>query len=173
MAYHADAIANYFLDRAEADGRTLDQMQVQKLVYYAHGWHLGLYSQPLINQSIQAWRHGPVIAALREEFKTFGANPITSRAREAVFQQGRIQLKAVRLSDYADHDRERTEQLLARIWETYGKFSAIQLSKLTHEVGTPWHDVYVACGQHIPSGTDIPNDSLRDYFAARVRSKAS
>jgi uncharacterized phage-associated protein len=173
MAYHADAIANYFLDRAAAGGRHLDQMQVQKLVYYAHGWHLGLYGSPLINQSIQAWRHGPVISTLRDEFKQFGADPITDRAKEAIFRDGRIQVKDVQLDDYEDTDRDRTKQFLERIWETYGQFSGVQLSKLTHQVGTPWHDVYIACGNNIPTGTSIPNESIRAYFEARVRSKAS
>ena len=35
-------IANRFIALASADGRALDQIQLQKLVYIAHGWFLAI-----------------------------------------------------------------------------------------------------------------------------------
>src|SRR5947209_3400405 len=80
MPYDAKAIANYFLDLAEAEAKSLTPMKLQKLVYYAHGWHLALTGRPLLDEEIQAWSFGPVIRSLYNEFREFGAEPITRRA---------------------------------------------------------------------------------------------
>ena len=80
MAYEAKAIANYFLEKAKAEGNSLTPMQVQKLVYFAHGWYLGLFGEPLIKESVQAWSYGPVIPSLYQEFKRFGNQGIDELA---------------------------------------------------------------------------------------------
>ncbi|MCD8455896.1 DUF4065 domain-containing protein [Xylella taiwanensis] len=46
-------------------------MQVLKLVYIAHGWHLGFRQEPLLNKRVEAWRHGPVIRSLYEKVKKY------------------------------------------------------------------------------------------------------
>ena len=55
VPYNAIAVANYFIDKAKADGVPLTHMKLQKLIYFAHGWHLALYGEPLIDEEIQAW----------------------------------------------------------------------------------------------------------------------
>jgi len=44
-------------------------MKLQKLVYYAHGWHLALNNEPLIDEQVECWQYGPVISSLFHEFK--------------------------------------------------------------------------------------------------------
>ncbi len=53
----AKLVANYFLKKAAAEGVTLDPMKLQKLVYIAHGWHLGLLGAPLLRSPIEAWTY--------------------------------------------------------------------------------------------------------------------
>ena len=78
--YRACAIANYFLERAEREPIT--QMKVQKLVYFAHGWHLGITQKPLINEQVEAWPYGPVIPSLYQDLKRWGADPITEPIKD-------------------------------------------------------------------------------------------
>src|SRR5579875_2343089 len=85
MAYDARAVANYFLDLAAKEGRPLDPMGIQKLVYFAHGWNLAIFGSPLIRQRVEAWDYGPVIADLYQAFREFGPNPITSPAKKFEF----------------------------------------------------------------------------------------
>ena len=77
MAYSAKAIANYFLRRAKDDGRTLDHLQLQKLVYFAHAVYFNQMKEPLIVDPVFAWKHGPVIQTLYDELKCYGNGPIT------------------------------------------------------------------------------------------------
>ena len=80
MPFSAKAVANVFLELADAAKQTLTPMKLQKLVYYAHGWYLGLTGRPLLDELIQAWSFGPVVRSLYNEFKEFGADPITHKA---------------------------------------------------------------------------------------------
>jgi len=78
--YDARAVANYFLELAGQEGKPLDPMGIQKLVYFAHGWTLAIYDRPLISQRVEAWDYGPVIRDLYNEFKRFGSSRITEPA---------------------------------------------------------------------------------------------
>ena len=62
------------------------------------------------------------------------------------------------------------EGALNRVWQTYGAYSAIQLSNATHDVGTPWHGVYMRHGGKIPKRTDIPEEFMGEHFRALARS---
>jgi uncharacterized phage-associated protein len=39
-------------------------VQLNKLLYYTQGWHLAWFEEPLFNEEIQAFRMGPVVAAV-------------------------------------------------------------------------------------------------------------
>src|SRR5690606_17024633 len=68
------AVANYFLSQSNADaGDLISNLKLQKLVYYAQGFSLALLDEPLFEDEIEAWMHGPVVPALYREFKTHGS----------------------------------------------------------------------------------------------------
>src|SRR3989442_1092083 len=57
----AQVIANYFLWLSNESGSFLSNLKLQKVLYYAQGWHLGLERQRLFTDQIEAWVHGPSI----------------------------------------------------------------------------------------------------------------
>src|SRR5437867_1299935 len=77
MGYDAETVANEFLRAAWQSGRTLTNMQLQKLVYIAHGYTLAMTHDPLIRQSVEAWRYGPVIRDLYRALQKYGAGQVT------------------------------------------------------------------------------------------------
>ncbi|MFB5029887.1 MAG: hypothetical protein WJU30_00441 [Candidatus Phytoplasma pruni] len=43
-------------------------MKLQKLIYYAHAFHLVNFKEKLIDENLQAWIYGPVFTKLYQEF---------------------------------------------------------------------------------------------------------
>jgi uncharacterized phage-associated protein len=70
-------IANWFLAKAKDENKPLKNMKLQKLVYFAYGWH-GVYggTLPLFTEEILVWRRGVVIKVLYDEHKACGDHPI-------------------------------------------------------------------------------------------------
>jgi uncharacterized phage-associated protein len=163
MAYDSKAIANYFLDLAERSGKALDPMQLQKLTYFAHGWHLAACDAPLIDEMVQAWRYGPVIASLYHEFKSFGKNPITRKASNLeIVDPVKWEYRFVEPSIGDGDETSTTKQLLKLIWNVYGKLTGIQLSNLTHKPGSPWYVTWQQADGR--KNVDIPEQLIRDHF---------
>ena len=53
MSRLAKEIADEFIRRS---GNCKTNMQIQKMVYIAHGYMLGVYDRPLIVDPIEAWK---------------------------------------------------------------------------------------------------------------------
>jgi uncharacterized phage-associated protein len=160
VPYDSKAVANYFLKLAERDGKELDPMKLQKLVYFAHGWYLAVNDQPLIDDIIEAWRYGPVIPTLYHEFKAFGRGAITRGASTMVASGTKIRFCIPELAPSSDTD------FLNRIWETYGVMTAVQLSNMTHAPGTPWESVWNK--NEGRKNVNIPDDLIKQYFVAQL-----
>src|SRR5579872_5281695 len=78
--YDSRAVANLLLDAADRRRLHLTQLSLYKLLYFSHGWYLADKASPLIIHDFEAWKYGPVVKVLRDEFAKFKDRPITSRA---------------------------------------------------------------------------------------------
>ena len=125
-------------------------MKLIKLVYISHGWMLGLYGRPLIQEDVEAWKYGPVIYELYREVKKFRSRPV---------DPGQIGHASGRANE--DEFDEFEEDVMVQVLEIYGKRTAIQLSQLTHSPGTPWDVTYNQIGR----STTISNDLIEDHYA--------
>jgi uncharacterized phage-associated protein len=171
MPHSADAIANYFLDRAGEDGKQLTPMHIQKLVYYAHAWHLAVdvSGRPLIDEPLEAWNYGPVIRSLYREFKDFGDAPITRRAMEIDPNTLDLVAPSVDSEIHSGLDPDLVNQLLNRVWQIYKDYTAIQLSNSSHEHGEPWRQIWERHNRKIPRAVHIPNELIRRCFLAKLQ----
>lgn len=154
----AEAVANWLLDRADADEQPLDPMKLQKLIYFAHGWHLALSNEPLVDELFEAWQYGPVLPSVYHAFKDHGAQPIRTRASRTDWQTFETTTPCVSGTD-------RVAELLETIWREYGRLSGLQLSHLTHLADSPWDQTR----QANPGirNANIPNALIQGDFTAR------
>ena len=144
----AQDVANYFLTLNDPEaGDSLSNLKLQKLCYYAQGFHLALYGLPLFSENIEAWQHGPVIESLYHIYKGYGSGAIPLPEN-------------VDLSIYSKNVRE----LLDEVYKVFGQFSAWKLRSLTHEE-TPWRDAFER------GASTITHESMRDYFKTLVTSE--
>lgn len=162
--YSALAVANSFIELAESHETQLDHMQLQKLIYYAHGWCLAFSDKPLIDEEIQAWPYGPVIESVYHKFKRFGANSIG----QVVKSHYGDDLYAPRVNPN-DHE---IHELLHEIWRVYGNYSGIQLSNMSHQEGTPWSEVWDSNKDGLRS-LSIPNSKIKTYFKSKLDSAST
>ena len=139
-------VADYFLNRAdkEEDGDIITNLKLQKLVYYAQGFHLAMFDKPLFDNQIEAWTHGPVCPDLYHAKKSFGRGPVEAN----VDFDGSI---------FSDDQLE----LLDEIYTVYGQFSAWRLRDLTHEE-SPW------CNNK-DSKNIISHSDLSEYFSTQLQ----
>ena len=168
MAYDPLAVANYFLEHAWENGDQLSNMKLQKLVYYAHGWHLALTEQPLIDRRIEAWPWGPVVPAIYHEFKFYGNEPILGLAPDALEDaddDGEIPPCVI---PEDSEGKPYAIRLLNRIYEVYGGYTPSQLSNMTHAEGTPWEQISKQYGGQIPKRTVIEDEAIREYFKTHL-----
>lgn len=166
MAYDARAVANYFLDLATKEGRPLDPMGIQKLVYFAHGWNLAIFGSPLIQQRVEAWDYGPVIVDLYQAFREFGRNPITHPAKKFDFDPISGSVLETTPAIGASDDTKATRELLDRVWASHKHLTSIELSNLTHLPGSPWS---IARQQ---GKREIDDVLIREYTESQARQDA-
>lgn len=164
MAYHVGQVANYILDLADRDGVPVSPMKLQKLVYLAHGYHLALTEQPLIDEPIEAWQFGPVVSSLYHAFKRFGSQPIEGNRYTYLHEQARggVSLIPYELPSNSYDDRI-AKAIIKKVWDIYKQYTAIQLSSLTHKPNSPWSSVWDKA-EGLRRGIDIDNDQIQTEF---------
>ena len=159
--HDAKALANTFLGFATAEARAVTNMQLQKLLYNAHGYHLAMFDKPLFWQPVQAWKYGPVIADVYRMFRHHGAGPIESLAVRYDEKRGEEVPYHAKLSS-------QTLDFLRKIWNGHKNVDPVVLSKISHRPGTPWSIVTIGQDLGVHQGIPIPNSVIQSYFAKYV-----
>lgn len=155
MAYSAKVIANYFIGKSITDPKAaLTPIKLIKLVYIAHGFYLVFKDNPLINEPIEAWRYGPVVASLYQEFKEYGNTPITQLAE---------------IEKEIPPEDQYTLQFLNNVWNKYGDIDGLQLSTWTHEKYSPWYAVWEEKKGKLTKNHPINNTLIKTYFSTLLK----
>lgn len=138
-------VANFFIDLANHSPEDdITNLKVNKLVYFAQGWSLAKFGKPLFSESIQAWKHGPVVKAVYNSFNQGGKQPIPAPTDKNYF----IKFSSCQI------------EFLIDIYNEYGKFTAGALTEQTHLPGTPWSKYYKKDVKNIT----IPQSAIKEYF---------
>jgi uncharacterized phage-associated protein len=143
----ASDAARYFLSLSDEEaGDTISNLKLQKLLYYAQGFHLALFDAPLFGDRIEAWTHGPVVPAVYRDYKVHGAGAIPMpRDFDPLSVDGQ------------------TRELLDEVNDVYGQYSAWKLRNMTH-VEPPWCDAY-----GVGASTPIESAAMKAYFQTLLK----
>lgn len=128
-------LTNYLINYPDL---CVDNLKLQKLLFYCQAVTLVKTGKPLFSDKIEAWEYGPVIPTVYRKYKKFDGK-ITEEKRE-----GSISPDDINCIDMAV--------------EYYGEMSEIQLINSTHSE-KPWKDAY-AKGHN----TEITTDSMMSFY---------
>ena len=145
MEYSACSVANVMIRKAHESGEDITHLKVQKLVYFCHAWMLAIHKKPLLNEPVEAWRFGPVIASLYDSLRRYGRYPIEH---------------PIAICNPVEFDADALS-IMEQVWDIYGKHSAGKLSALTHQSGSPWEQIYKEYG----TSAVIPDPLIRQHYA--------
>jgi uncharacterized phage-associated protein len=137
IPYDARVVANFILHYHLLRSENLTQLRLYKLLYFAHGWHLVERHRPLVWNYFEAWENGPVIKVVRDNFAAFKEKPIDRFCSMFDFRKGEDIELPHRL-------RVPEEEFVSVVIEAYRKYSAQELSVITHASGSPWDAIWKA-----------------------------
>ena len=158
MPYSATIIAYAFVKKGIESGNPVTQMKLQKLIYFAHGLHLATYNKPLIQETFQAWKFGPVVPSVYQDYKLYGSMPIAATDYLFFFKDASVFDKELTLLD------NEAQTSIKITWDALKDTSASRLSNWTHKANSPWTENY----EEGVNDTPIPNDEIKEYFKAHI-----
>jgi uncharacterized phage-associated protein len=140
----ASNIGKYILLHFHEKGVPVNNLKLQKLVYYTQAWHLALYDKPIFMDPIEAWVHGPVAYPVFQEYRAFRWNPISGMPMETCADKA-----------LASH--------LGEVLNVYGSMDAIALERMTH-AEPPWKIARAGLPPDVPCRNVISNESMKRYY---------
>ena len=147
-------IANYFIWLAAQTDVKINIYKLQKLVYYAQAWHLGIYGTPLFDADFQAWIHGPVIPDLLEKYqRQFSWEPILEKVEQPKLPQKIGQFIEEVAQAYFEYDDETLERMIC------GEM--------------PWLEGRGDLPRDESCHAIISQESMKKYYSARVKEETS
>lgn len=153
--YKAVDIAIEILRQGARHDQEFTHMQLQKLVYIAHGLSLGERALPLIQENVNAWKYGPVIPEIYDRFKRYGRDPIPFHALPEARQQSDID--------------EESEEIIQQTIDIFGSYTGGQLSELSHRPGSPWHNIWYDKNGHEIKGAVIDNTLIKPHYEQIIK----
>lgn len=131
----------------------LSTMKLQKLCYYAQGWHLAWHGRPLFDEDLEAWRMGPVSRDLYRKHK--------GQASVDSWEHGSA-------SDVPPEGVATLESIL----DFYAPYSGFDLGEMTHQE-RPWQEAWEAVEPMWRGSVTIDKDTIREYFSQRSKASRS
>lgn len=129
----------------------MSAMKLQKLCYFAYGYHLAWEDRPLFPERFEAWANGPVVYELYDQHR------------------GRFNLDKGEISGdptaLDDDERDSVNVVL----ENFRTYDAHELSAMTHQAG-PWLDARQRAGvtDLQRSNEELRDEEIADFFGALV-----
>lgn len=147
-------IANTILEQAFNEKIEVTPMKLQKLIYILYKEYLKKTDESLFLESFQAWKYGPVLVSVYDQFKKYKGNKITDYFWEFDNEGKRI-YKKVDLNC-----SEIFNNVFYSVWINYKNYDANTLSDFTHRPDTAWDKARNK--EYILLDKDIKNESSYD-----------
>lgn len=140
----ASDIAKYIVRTFQEAGDPIDNLKLQKLLYYVQGWSLALRKRPAFKERLEAWVHGPVQPGVYGEYKHYRWNPISQEAFPPALD-GEL------------------KELIKDVLDAYGGDTGYELELRTHRE-PPWMEARGGIPDDQESNAIISQASMKKFF---------
>ena len=141
------------LSRIGEGADPLTHLRLQKLLYYTQAWSLVTRQSELFEETLEAWRYGPVVTEVREALpKNLGSR----------------QVEPETFTGAADLGPDEAEFVEA-VWEEYKDFTAYKLRDMTHNE-TPWVNAWGGKPLDAHGHDEIAVADLEEFFSRQTMS---
>lgn len=138
-------LSNYICSTTADDGRTVTNLQLQKILYYIQGYFMRCLDSLAFDEDIYNWQYGPVVPEAYFEYNVNLSNPINNIDVTAANEFG----NSLRIDSKAFN-------LLHKVLNKCLLYSARQLVSMTHKED-PW--------KNTASRQMISKNAIKRFFA--------
>ncbi|HEX7166693.1 MAG TPA: type II toxin-antitoxin system antitoxin SocA domain-containing protein [Acidimicrobiales bacterium] len=144
----AHDVAAMLIEEQTAAGRTIDKLQLQKLLYLVQGAHVAFWGERAFREPILAFQHGPVVASVERSYReAFGDADVDQP----------LGGDASRLS----HELVDTVRTVLR---HFGTWTGRNLTSHVKKAGSPWHQARGSRPESDVGRDEISLDAIRSWF---------
>ena len=134
--YRAIDIASYIIKYSNEIGSPVDNLKLQKLLYYSQAAVLVELKRKCFEEPIIAWKFGPVVPDVYQRYKEYGRNEIQELDENKMMRFDDKKMKIVYES--AKEINAVIKKIINRVVDSYAKVSnPFELVRKTHEED-PW-----------------------------------
>ncbi|PSF14419.1 Panacea domain-containing protein [Marinobacter shengliensis] len=149
-------LCDYIIVKVNAGGEALDNLKLQKLMYYCQAWYAAFNDgQKLVESDFQAWVHGPVSREIFDRFRD--TKTLYSSVGECDVRKGFS----------FDSLGESEKLLIDNVLNVYVKFSGAELEQMTH-MEDPWLEARNGYSPAQRCEVPISVKSMGDYYRKRL-----
>ena len=136
-------IAKALIATSNSRNIPIDHLKLQKLLYFAQAISLVRNSRPLFAGKMYAWKHGPVVDTVWNEYQGNG--------RSHLSMDDSFDITSLKLS-------KKDMKVIEDTIEKMKKYSGVEMREITHS-HKPWKDVYEEGKNKV-----IENQSICEYY---------
>ena len=128
-------------------------MKLQKLLYYCQGYSLGLTGKPAFEDKIEAWKYGPVVDSVYQEYKKYN--------------RGIIPYEEIKEEEIQD---DMLRAIVRLVLSDKSRYSGGTLARATHNEA-PWKNSYKGSLGGLYMNGEISKNEIKNYFAEEFQKR--
>jgi len=140
--------SDYLITAVRQTGAALSVLKLQKLLYYAQGWHLALAGETLFQGKFQAWPQGPVNRDVYDRF-------MATKSLDSELFESDVS-KDFSAAEVNHENRNHLDRVLLR----YGKYEDSVLQEMI-EREAPWREACEHGGERCEK--EIDEDNMKRF----------
>lgn len=166
--YHPMYIANYIITFCTENGYEINNLKLQKIMYYLQAQSLVESSLPLFDENLQKWKYGPVVPTVYHEYKSHGASSIKTEDIGKIIRtpyEGETPnfINTYIVEEYtSDKINNDDKYILDETVPVFAGYDSFYLVEQTHK-----HDIWRKDAPNILlglQGIEYSNEEIKNYF---------